>query len=562
MKMTFYILVLITIIMISYGPGPGLAAEKKGTTPPFIDLGVRTYNLGGLPSAATLRDLDNDRDLDIVVANPGKHNIIILLNKGDGTFETGPEIPPENPPEIPIDGYPGALVAKDIDGDSDIDLLVLDSYGGVRTLFNRGGLNFSQGRVYPSEAYSFSISPVDVDSDGDWDIIVSSAKRTTILLNDGKGGFNTSLIYRGGLDSPTRVTADLNLDERDDIVIGGKEGVSVLLNNGDNTFANGVSYTTGEKPAAVAAGDMDSDLYPDLITANYKMSTLSILKNNRDGTFGDAVNYPSEKGPNSISLGDIDGDGDLDVIVTNGPGGSLSIFINNTVKPLTIATNSLPQGQRGIYYETRLEAQGGVPPYNWTIVSGSLPPSLLLDPLTGGIVSMSHKETHPEGHEGHEDMGEPLNIEPLCLCLKAPRGLYRFTVQVTDSLNNSATAGLTLEVFPTPGRVSGTVRYSGEKKGVIRVGLSPRSQGWRFIFSTTLTTPGEYKIENVYPESYLASAFMDVNGDGIKQGDEPYGTFAPARSEGKPESVGPDAVVVDDAAEVSGIDIEIVDGKP
>ena len=552
MKMPFHIVLLITIILISYGPGAGLAAEAKGTTPPFINLSVRTYNLGGLPKAATLTDLDNDKDIDIAVTNPDNHNIVILLNKGDGTFETGPE----SPPKIPIDGYPAALLAKDIDNDSDIDLLVLDSYGGVRTLFNTGGLIFSQGGIYPSEAYSFSLSASDVDSDRDWDMIVSSAKRTTILLNDGKGGFNTNLILRGGIDSNTRITADLNLDEGDDLIIGGKEGVSVLLNNGDNTFANGVFYTTGEKPAAVAAGDMDSDLYPDLIVANYKTSTLSILKNNRDGTFGDAVNYPSGKGPNSISLGDIDGDEDLDVIVTNGPGGSLSIFINNTVRPLTIATDSLPQGQRGVYYETRLKAQGGVPPYTWSIIAGALPPSLLLDPQTGGIVSLSHKETHPEGHEGHEDMGEPLNIEPLCLCLKAPQGLYRFTVQVTDSVDNSATAGLNIEVFPTLGRVSGTVRYSGEKKGVIRIGLTPGSQAGRYIFSTTLTTPGEYKIDNVYPESYLAGAYMDVNGDGIRQGNEPYGTFAPAGSEGKQESV-----VVDDGAEVSEIDIELIEGK-
>src|SRR3990172_4632028 len=153
-------------------------------------------------------------------------------------------------------------------------------------------------------------------------------------------------------------------------------------------------------------------------------------------------------------------------------------------------------------------------------------------------------------------MGETLNIKPLCLCLKAPQGLYRFTVRVTDSVGNSATAGLNIEVFPTLGRVSGTVRYSGEKKGVIRIGLTPGSQAGRYIFSTTLTTPGEYKIDNVYPESYLASAYMDVNGDGIRQWNEPYGTFAPARSEGEQESV-----VVDDGAEVSGIDIEIIEGK-
>ena len=435
----------ITSILGFYGVSPGLAQD-------FIpqDFIPKTYSLGGFPRATSLTDIDNDGDLDIALTNPNNHNIAILLNRGDGTFEMGNDYPPT----IPIDGYPIAIISKDIDGDSDIDLVVLDSSGGIRTLFNEGELKFSQGGRYPSESYSFSISPSDVDLDGDWDIIVSSAKRTTVLLNDGTGRFNTNLIHPGGTNSDTYITTDLNLDDRDDIVIGDREGISVLLNNGDDTFARGVEYLTGKTPIAVVAGDIDSDLYPDLIVANYKSHTISILKNNRDGTFQEAVNYPSGKGPNSIALGDVDKDEDMDVVVTNGLSGDLSIFINNTVKPLSVATDSLPQGRRGLYYSARLEAKGGVPPYKWAVVSGSLPPTLYLDPLTGEMVSISHRGLPSEQisgrveggetqHEGHEDMGEPLkSFEPPCYCLKAPRGLYRFTVQVTDSTSSAATASI------------------------------------------------------------------------------------------------------------------------
>ena len=544
--MRFKIVLLILITLCWYGLGTAFVEGSSAV----IDLVPRTYSLGGFPRAASLSDIDSDGDLDIIVTNPDKHGIVILLNKGDSTFEISNH--------YPIDGYPISIISTDIDGDSDIDLVVLDSDGRVRILFNdRKGL-FSVGGFYPVEPYAFSISPSDMDLDGDPDIIVLSEEKTTSLLNDGKGGFDVTLSYPAGVNPAPKITADLNSDKRGDIVIGGKDGISVLLNNGDNTFAQGVYYTTGKMPVSVIAGDLDSDLDNDLVVANYKSHTISILKNTGDGTFQGVVDFPSPKGPNSITLGDIDLDEDLDIVVTNGLSGELSIFINNTVRPLAITTDLLPQGRRSLYYSEKLKAKGGVPPYNWVVLSGSLPPSLHLDPLTGEIASRSEDEA--EGaeahHKLHEDIGEPLiSHDPLCLCLKAPTGLYRFTVQATDSSSSTATADLYIEVLPLPGTISGTINYSGNKKGTIRIGLWASSQSpfmrlfIRPIFSATVTTHGEYKVDNIYPESYLLGAYLDINGDGMRQMDEPYGIFG---SREKPE-----AVVVEHGAALSDIDMEL-----
>src|SRR3990172_9001936 len=224
--MRFKIVLLILITLCWYGLGTAFVEGSSAV----IDLVPRTYSLGGFPRAASLSDIDSDGDLDIIVTNPDKHGIVILLNKGDSTFEISNH--------YPIDGY------------SDIDLVVLDSDGRVRTLFNdRSGL-FSAGGVYPVEPYAFSISPSDMDLDGDPDIIVLSEEKTTSLLNDGKGGFDVTLSYPAGVNPAPKITADLNSDKRGDIVIEGKDGISVLLNNGDNTFAQGVYYTTGKMPVS------------------------------------------------------------------------------------------------------------------------------------------------------------------------------------------------------------------------------------------------------------------------------------------------------------------------
>jgi hypothetical protein len=89
----------------------------------------------------------------------------------------------------------------------------------------------------------------------------------------------------------------------------------------------------------------------------------------------------------------------------------------SVVTPLR-ATNpsSLPSGISGASYSANLAADGGTPPYSWSILSGSLPTSLQL--AAGGLIS-----------------GTP-----------DPAGTFTFTVQVTDSGSPAKTAAQQLRL--------------------------------------------------------------------------------------------------------------------
>ena len=84
---------------------------------------------------------------------------------------------------------------------------------------------------------------------------------------------------------------------------------------------------------------------------------------------------------------------------------------------LTITTVSLPNGVQNVAYNVTLQATGGQTPYNWSISTGTLPAGLTLNSSTGVI------------------SGKP-----------TATGTSSFTVQVTDSLSQSATQALIITV--------------------------------------------------------------------------------------------------------------------
>jgi hypothetical protein len=55
------------------------------------------------------------------------------------------------------------------------------------------------------------------------------------------------------------------------------------------------------------------------------------------------------------------------------------------VEPLVITTANLANGQVDVPYSQTLMAEGGTPPYTWSLIAGTLPSGLILNPATGQI---------------------------------------------------------------------------------------------------------------------------------------------------------------------------------
>ncbi len=103
------------------------------------------------------------------------------------------------------------------------------------------------------------------------------------------------------------------------------------------------------------------------------------------------------------------------------PSQSASLAITVEGAPL-ITTTSLPSGNWGSQYSATINETGGVPPFSWSIVAGSLTPNLTLGSSTSSSVTIS---------------GIPQS-----------QTNSSFTIQVADSAGQTGTAGLSITIGP------------------------------------------------------------------------------------------------------------------
>lgn len=278
---------------------------------------TRVFRTGRSPGSLAAGDLDGDQSPDLVTSNARGGTVSVLLNSGAGSF--GPKT------DYRVGQFPMSAMIGDVDGDGSLDIVVTKQVDSL-LLLNRGDGTFRTG---PPLSVGRIGALADLNGDGKLDLVSLGERTASVILGLGGARFAAGVPYRTG-DNPVLAAGDLNGDGAVDLVTanyGSERGtgdtISVLLNKGDGTFRRHHDFTTGEYPKSVAIVDVTGDKKPDIVSTDEETADVSILKNVGRARFSKRLTYPYQElsqerlgavGAVIASIADLNGDGEPDLV--------------------------------------------------------------------------------------------------------------------------------------------------------------------------------------------------------------------------------------------------------
>ncbi|CAF2715852.1 unnamed protein product [Rotaria sp. Silwood2] len=286
------------------------------------------------PQYAVVGDFNNDKILDIAVANYGTSDVAVLFGFGDGTFLLGTAY------STGMGSVPWSLAVADFNNDTRLDIAATGTLlNSIVVLLGYGYETFAGVTKYNTGDGSMphSVAVADFNNDGWSDVIVANYGTDSVglFLGYGAKGFDSMVTFSTGINSAPYCLAigHFNNDNHLDIVVTNSQtdNVVILFGFGNGTFSIGVIYSTGARsqPSAVAVGDLNNDNISDIVIANFGTNFILILYGYGNGTFGNDTLYQLgyEYRPTSVVLADLNNNNWMDIAIACYNTGHLEILM-------------------------------------------------------------------------------------------------------------------------------------------------------------------------------------------------------------------------------------------
>lgn len=272
--------------------------------------------IGVEASPSVVADFNNDGFMDVATGNSSSNTVSIALGSGDGHF-----LSVQN---VDVPARPHGVVALDVDGDGDLDIVVASEYGEALTLLTNDGQGVFGGRVdfaNDDGDAKYGLGAGDMNGDGIIDLVAgtSSLNRILVYAGNGDGTFTETENIDGGGYSWKLALGDVNNDGKLDVAQanGGDNNGAILFGNGDGTLQAAQIYNFNGTAVGSSLGDLDGDGDLDWVVSSYTASEWYVMRNDGDGTFTRVGTIPAPINASCASLYDFDNNGTLDMALAD-----------------------------------------------------------------------------------------------------------------------------------------------------------------------------------------------------------------------------------------------------
>ncbi len=372
--------------------------DGKGS---FGVLQTIAINSSGNATAVYATDLDGDGDIDVISAS--SYEIAWYENiDGNGTFGSEQVITTN------VDGG-NFVYAADLDGDGDMDVLSSSENDDKIAWYENtdGNGTFGIQQVISDTAnFAVSVYAIDMDGDGDMDVVSASKWDDKIAWYenvDGNGTFGNEKNITTIADGVRSIyPVDLDGDGDWDILSASSDDQNIAWyenTDGNGNFGEQVIISEHNYYAAhVYSADFDGDGDMDVLSGSWTSSKMYWYENtDGNGTLGGQQVVSSDFGGIScICSKDIDGDGDMDILASSRSRDEIVWFENLTLEIITQPQSQIicPGGTAVFSVETNGEEF-----YKWqsnsgggfsdlvdnTVYSGTSTDSLTVNNVTTGM---------------------------------------------------------------------------------------------------------------------------------------------------------------------------------
>lgn len=258
-------------------------------------------------------DFDSDGDQDVFASSYDSSKVVLFENIGNDVFNY----------HLISDSviHPLVIVAKDIDGDNDIDIACAtqDAGTGIVLLINNGNFIFNRNILSLISHTSTWVKIIDFDKDGDMDIIGNHFNSNGGILwyeqvNDFQ--FTEHTIPCPSVHGFT--VADLDNDHDLDIAtVSCGSQVDWFKNEGSNIFTKINLINNYNCAVSIEAGDVNNDPYIDLIASAWSGNKIGYWQNSYNQNFTYQTITDTFIQANSVFIDDINADGFKDIIAVS-----------------------------------------------------------------------------------------------------------------------------------------------------------------------------------------------------------------------------------------------------